>query len=294
MVFEEIIINQTIQIYATPLLTLFFKLITYFGHPLPWFLLGAWLFWLGKEKKSFTIMSLVLMSSFFAGLLKQIFLKPRPEGIGLIIETGYSMPSGHATLAGTIAAYAWLSKKISKNLKYLIVTLALLTGISRIYLGVHFVSDVLAGLLIGLVIGWFIFKLETKITKMEFHISKIQEEALIVFFFVMVIIFDLFVPAEYYGAYALFGYFAGYAIYRHTDLEECLTRAQTRTQEILALGGGTILLGIIGGSAYLLTEGLVSQVLFFITGLFVTLIWPLVISKTVLKREAHKAKKKRK
>ena len=283
-----------IQSYATPLLTIFFKLITYFGHPLPWFILGAWLFWLGKEKKSFTVMSLVLMSSFFSGLLKQVFLKPRPEGIALATETGYAMPSGHATLAGTIAAYAWFTKEIHKNLKYLIIILALLTGLSRIYLGVHFVSDVLAGLLIGFVIGWFVFKLETRITQMKFHISKIQEEALIVFFFVMIIIFDLFVPAEYYGAYALFGYFAGYAIYRHTDLEECLTRAQTRKQEILALGGGTIILGIIGGTAYLLTEGLLSQVLFFITGLFITLIWPLIISKTVLKREKQKAKKRRK
>ncbi len=289
--FEEIIINQTIQLFMNPFFDIFFKAITYFGSPLPWFVLAAWLFWLGKEKKSFTVMSLLLMSTFVSGLLKMIIARPRPVGlIELDDKIGSSFPSGHSTIAGTIAAYGWLSGEIKKNYKYLLLLLAILTGISRLYLGIHFLTDVLAGLFIGAIVGWFVYKLESKINKMHFHISRLNEEFLFIFFFVLLIIFDLFIPAEYYGAYAILGYFVGYAIYRHTEMAQIMVRPKTRRQEIIAISVGTIIFGALGGVAYLVLEGLLAQVTFFIAGIFVTLIWPLIITKTVLKREKQKAK----
>jgi undecaprenyl-diphosphatase len=292
--FEEIIINQTIQLFMNPVLDIFFIAITYFGNPMPWFVLAAWLFWLGKEKKSFTVMSLLLMSTFVSGLLKMVIARPRPEGlIALDDKIGYSMPSGHSTISGTIAAYGYLSNEIKKNYKYLLILLAILTGISRLYLGVHFLSDVIAGLFIGAIVGWIVFKLESKINKMHFHISKLNEEFLFIFLFVLLIIFDLFIPAEYYGAFAILGYFVGYAIYRHTDMAQIMVRPKTRKQEIIAISIGTVIFGALGGLAYLILEGLAAQITFFAAGIFVTLIWPLIITKTVLKREKHKAKKRR-
>ena len=262
---------------------------------MPYFLLAAWLFWLGKEKKSFTIMSLLLLSTFVSGLLKMVIARPRPEGlIALDDKIGYSMPSGHSTIAGTIAAYAYFSNEIKKNYKYFLIILALLTGISRIYLGVHFLSDVITGLFIGAIIGWIVFKLESKINKMHFHVSKLDEEFLFIFLFVLLIILDLFVPAEYYGAYAILGYFMGYAIYRHTNMTQIMVRPKTRRQEVVALFFGTIIFALLGGLAYLILKGLEAQIIFFIAGIFVTLIWPLVITKTVLKREEIKEKKKQK
>ena len=59
-------------------------------------------------------------------------------------------------------SFAYFSKQIQKNYTYILIVLALLTGISRLYLGVHFISDVIAGLFIGAIVGWFIYKLETK------------------------------------------------------------------------------------------------------------------------------------
>jgi undecaprenyl-diphosphatase len=290
LVFEEIMINQFIQSFSTHLLDLFFKIITYFGSPIPWFVLGAWLFWLGKEKKSFTVMSLLLIGSFFSGLFKSIIARPRPEGIKILDNVvGSSFPSGHSTIAGIAAVYAFLSREIKKNFKYLILVLALLTAISRMYLGVHYLSDVIAGLFLGSIIALVVYKFEAKINKTEFHISKIREEFIIVIFFVALIVFNLFVPSEYYGAYALLGYFLGYAIYRHTKLAEVMVRAKTTNQKIVILFFGTAIFGVMGALAYFVFTGIIAQITFFSAGIFITLIWPIVISKFVKKREEVKA-----
>lgn len=292
MVFEEIIINQFLQSFMNPIFDIFFQVITYFGHPLPWFVLAAWLFWAGYEKKSFTVMTILLFSSIVSGTLKQIIARPRPTGLVALDDlVGYSMPSGHSTIAGTVAGYFYFSNWLGKNIKLIIILLALITGVSRIYLGVHFLSDVIIGLILGAVLGWIISKLEIQINKTNFHITKLKEEAILVGFFVLMIIADLVIPEEYYGAYAILGYFVGYAVFRHTELKQNLTLAKTKTQLIIAFIGGTFFLGIIGASAYYFTTGMVSQVLFFLTGIFITLIWPIVISFTVEKREKLKKKK---
>lgn len=89
--------------------------------------------------------------------LKNIFARPRPMGYRLIEETGYSFPSGHSM--ASMAFYGLLIYLIYKNVKnkYLKWTLILvlsvliiLIGFSRIYLGVHYTSDVLGGFLISL------------------------------------------------------------------------------------------------------------------------------------------------
>ena len=93
-------------------------------------------------------------------LLNQVFKfivqRPRPEGFRLIAESGYSFPSGHSMVAmafyGLLAWMAWryerdpLVRHISMAGFGLVV---MLVGISRVYLGVHYASDVLAGLLLS-------------------------------------------------------------------------------------------------------------------------------------------------
>ncbi|MFA5126306.1 MAG: phosphatase PAP2 family protein [archaeon] len=290
MVFEEIIVNQFLQSFSTPLLDLFFKTITLFGHPALWFFIATIFFWSGREKKSFTIATLILLTGFFSGILKVIIARPRPEGL-IVMENGisYSFPSGHSTIAAGFTAYAWFAKTISKNLKYFLIILTTLTAISRIYLGVHFISDVIAGLLIGTIIGWFVYKLEGKLNKMNFHISKIKEEFLVILFFVLVIIFGLFIPSEFYGAYTLFGYFTGYAILRHTSQQ--IQKNATKKQEPLSFLTGLIILSILGAIAYSST-GALSQVLFFITGIFVTLLWPIIAPKLGERKKSVKSRKK--
>ncbi len=85
-------------------------------------------------------------------ILKFIFQRPRPNGFRLIEIGGFSFPSGHAM--GSTAFYGlliYLSYKLIKNktLKTILIILNTLIiigiGISRIYLGVHYCSDVVVG-----------------------------------------------------------------------------------------------------------------------------------------------------
>jgi undecaprenyl-diphosphatase len=89
-----------------------------------------------------------------AFLLKYLLAVPRPS-ISLIDESGFSFPSGHATAAFVSLPYLIKSKP---KLKALWITLALIIAISRVYIGVHYPSDVLAGAIIGLSSAYSVIK----------------------------------------------------------------------------------------------------------------------------------------
>ena len=91
-------------------------------------------------------------------ILKFIFRRERPSGYRLIEMSGYSFPSGHAM--ASLAFYGlliYITKRLVKNkyLKILLITLniaiIILIGVSRIYLGVHYLSDVLTGYSISII-----------------------------------------------------------------------------------------------------------------------------------------------
>ena len=99
----------------------------------------------------------IAISTLLNQILKFIIQRPRPTEFRIIDERGYSFPSGHSMISATF--YGFLIYLIYKNvknkyLKYsliiMLVILILLIGTSRIYLGVHYTSDVLAGFLIAI------------------------------------------------------------------------------------------------------------------------------------------------
>ena len=92
----------------------------------------------------------------FCWVVKHIVQRPRPEGIALIEETGYSFPSAHTM--GSVVFYGFIIFLIWKYLKnkplkisftVLLSIFAILIGYTRVYLGVHYASDVLAAILAG-------------------------------------------------------------------------------------------------------------------------------------------------
>ena len=110
-----------------------------------------------KNKKQTLFIAINLISSAAINTgLKMIFRRQRPLDM-LINETGYSYPSGHSFVSivfyGFII-YLIINSKIEKKKKYIItglLSLLILTiGTSRIYLGVHYPSDVLGGFAGGL------------------------------------------------------------------------------------------------------------------------------------------------
>lgn len=91
-------------------------------------------------------------------ILKQIFVRSRPEIMQLIVIDGYSFPSGHSMAAMCVYGYLIYTvyhSSIQKDVKILMCILLsmiiVLVGISRIYLGVHYASDVLGGFLISII-----------------------------------------------------------------------------------------------------------------------------------------------
>lgn len=99
--------------------------------------------------------------------LKQTFVRPRPIVMHLTHAGGYSMPSGHAMAAmvfyGLILIFFATSVKDKKYryLSYVLLILLIgLIGFSRVYLRVHYVSDVLAGFALGLVILTIVYNLK--------------------------------------------------------------------------------------------------------------------------------------
>ena len=141
-----------------PILTDILKIITNLGNAFVLITITILSLIILKNKKIGLCITLNLaLSTLLNVLLKNIIQRPRPEGYRLIEETGFSFPSGHSMV--NTAFYGLLIYLIIKNvknqkLKYslslLISILILSIGFSRIYLGVHYTSDVLAGFLISI------------------------------------------------------------------------------------------------------------------------------------------------
>lgn len=135
-----------------PVLDNGFRAITFMGGEEFYLLLLPLLFWCVDFGLGARLAVLFLLSSYLNIDLKDLFRQPRPfdlnPGVRLSPAEGYGLPSGHAQSAvvvwGSIAA--WLRKGWFWGMA---MGLMVLIGFSRIYLGVHFPTDVLAGWALG-------------------------------------------------------------------------------------------------------------------------------------------------
>jgi membrane-associated phospholipid phosphatase len=112
--------------------------------------------WRGRRADAVLAVGAMAGASLVFRLLKIIFDRQRPPVVDrLVPETNESLPSGHATMSivviGTIVVLAWAGRGVAGRVA-LVVAAALwvgAVGATRVYLGVHWVSDVLAGWLVG-------------------------------------------------------------------------------------------------------------------------------------------------
>lgn len=81
-------------------------------------------------------------------IIKNIIERPRPNVVRLAVETGFSFPSAHAMVSfGLFALICYMLKDKYKIVSILIMIVPILISITRVYLGVHYTSDVIGGCL---------------------------------------------------------------------------------------------------------------------------------------------------
>lgn len=147
--------NLISKFLISDFITPVFKFITNFGGVVCLTSLTFLSFILVKNKNiGLSVACNLIVITLFNLLLKNIFQRPRPLEYRIINETGYSFPSGHSMVS--MAFYGFImyliykyvkDKKLKWSLFVFLMILILFIGISRIYLGVHYTSDVLAGVL---------------------------------------------------------------------------------------------------------------------------------------------------
>lgn len=146
---------HTVHYFHNDITTSIYKTITMFGGGLAIFLLIDIVFLTDRKKGLYFLINIIVVLLLNL-IIKEIVMRSRPEGINLILEKGYSFPSGHSMVSA--AAYGLIvdflrKSKINKNLRTILITISILLMIlipvSRVYLGVHYASDVIIGFCIS-------------------------------------------------------------------------------------------------------------------------------------------------
>jgi len=146
--------------WRDPLLVEIFLWITLLGKwlvAMVIMLVVAVIFYFKGYKKYIIPFFISVGGSFLTGFLGKIFWhRPRPLEVAVYLEKSWSFPSGHAILAvslyGFLIYFFWKNLKKRKNKIVALVfglLIIIVIGFSRLYLGVHYLSDVLVGYLIG-------------------------------------------------------------------------------------------------------------------------------------------------
>lgn len=159
-------INLALQSLGTGL-RLPMELLSFLGVEQFFLLLIPAIYWCWNTTLGIRVGVLLMISASLNTDFKILFHQPRPywydpRVLGLAEETSFGIPSGHAQNAVVVwgAIAAWIKRPWAWVIAILLITLI---GLSRLYLGVHFPSDVLAGWLFGAIILVIFLWLETPV-----------------------------------------------------------------------------------------------------------------------------------
>ena len=169
--------SRAVQQFHPAWLTTFMKVVSAIISPEAIFVLGllttAYLYFRKHDPQTIAKIFFVAIGNLLIPILKDLVARPRP-GAGLVQvfvhETGFSFPSGHALgivlFGGIVVLLIGRLAHHHQRLLFGFVSLVIfLVGYSRVYLGVHWLSDVLAGYVIGLI--WIILALQMRWPKLS-------------------------------------------------------------------------------------------------------------------------------
>ncbi len=235
-----------LQEFSTPHLTLFMQALSFIGYPTFYIIFIFSLFFCIDHEKGWEILHLTLFGALLTFLAKDFFSYPRPfyldgaiqlldpfllknqfpliEGyeqkgfFGLIPENildefrkikgaKYGLPSGHTSLSLCFWGYLYQSYKKNPAIKWFSLFMIIGIPFSRLYLGVHFIGDIIGGYILGFLI---LFIFHTKILKFifTFRPSLLNFSMLYLFFLPFVSLFtlspsDLFISCYFLGVNSL-------------------------------------------------------------------------------------------
>ena len=139
----------------TPYLTPIFEFFTWLGYRDFLFMFIPFIYWCYDRKVFGKLLVIVFFSAIINSFLKDIFQDPRPDFAlnidpWLQTDTSFGFPSGHTQIAVVIWLYIALNVK-NVFVKSLSIIFLFGVPLSRVYLGVHDIGDILGGLVVGLV-----------------------------------------------------------------------------------------------------------------------------------------------
>lgn len=179
----DVVIRDYVYLFRGPIITELMRGVTFLGSApfLGTATIATTLFLLKNRKKDALVFTFILSFGVFLNIaLKYLFQRPRPDFLPLANESSYSLPSGHSMnsfVFYTCISFFIFRKLKNKSLKIFLIGTSILliffVGISRIYLGVHYPSDVLAGFLTGLL--WFVLVLIFEKTILFFKLLSVYE-----------------------------------------------------------------------------------------------------------------------
>lgn len=179
----DVTIRDYIYLFRDPIITELMRGITFLGSApfLGAATIATVVFLFKSRKKDALVFAFILSFGVFLNIaLKYVFQRPRPDFLPLANESSYSLPSGHSMnsfVFYTCISFFIFRRLKNKSLKIFLmgasILLILLVGVSRIYLGVHYPSDVLAGFLTGLL--WFVIVLIFEKTVLFFKLLSVYE-----------------------------------------------------------------------------------------------------------------------
>ena len=164
---QQISINliQALQTLS-PSLNGVMNFFTFLGRAEFFLIIAPFIYWTLDKRLGIRVLLVVLFTDVITSSFKLLFHQPRPNWIGgvkeLSHESSYGIPSGHAS--DSLVTGGYLAYRVQKNwFKVLIGIVIFFIGLSRLYLGVHFLHDVLFGWLIGAAVLWVAIKQSNQI-----------------------------------------------------------------------------------------------------------------------------------
>ncbi len=146
---------RTIQTIENPPLTSVVVFITTLGAGIIYLVMLFYILWCVDDRAGMRLSILLVFSNWVNSFLKVIFKQPRPydldPSVGRALESTFGLPSGHAqnSLVFFMGFASWLKKPVFYVAAILIT---LVISFTRLYLGVHFPTDIFGGWIVGLIV----------------------------------------------------------------------------------------------------------------------------------------------